>query len=89
MSQNYYAKSDASSAGAVLAAAREELNLSIAEVARHLKLSPAQVEALEEAPDRRAARREQHAQVCGNERRDAACELVHRRAARRASREGR
>ena len=47
MSQNYYAKSDASSAGAVLAAAREELNLSIAEVARHLKLSPAQVEALE------------------------------------------
>jgi cytoskeleton protein RodZ len=48
MSQNYYAKSDASSAGAVLAAAREELNLSVAEVARHLKLSPAQVEALEE-----------------------------------------
>ena len=47
MSQNYYAKSDASSAGAVLAAAREELNLSVAEVARHLKLSPAQVEALE------------------------------------------
>ena len=48
MSQNYYAKGDASSAGAVLAAAREELNLSVAEVARHLKLSPAQVEALEE-----------------------------------------
>jgi cytoskeleton protein RodZ len=48
MSEKYYAKSDASSAGAVLAAAREELNLSIGEVARHLKLSPAQVEALEE-----------------------------------------
>jgi cytoskeleton protein RodZ len=48
MSENYFAKSDASSAGAVLAAAREELNLSVAEVARHLKLSPAQVEALEE-----------------------------------------
>ena len=48
MSENYYAKSDASSAGAVLAAAREELNLSVIEVARHLKLSPAQVEALEE-----------------------------------------
>ena len=48
MSQNYYARPDASSAGAVLAAAREELNLSVAEVARHLKLSPAQVEALEE-----------------------------------------
>jgi cytoskeleton protein RodZ len=47
MSQDY-ARSDASSAGAVLAAAREELNLSVAEVARHLKLSPAQVEALEE-----------------------------------------
>jgi cytoskeleton protein RodZ len=47
MSQNYSGKTDASSAGAVLAAAREELNLSIAEVARHLKLSPAQVEALE------------------------------------------
>jgi cytoskeleton protein RodZ len=48
MSQNYYAKGDASSAGAVLAAAREDLNLTVAEVARHLKLSPAQVEALEE-----------------------------------------
>jgi cytoskeleton protein RodZ len=47
MSQNYSGKTDASSAGAVLAAAREELNLSVAEVARHLKLSPAQVEALE------------------------------------------
>jgi len=42
------ARSDASSAGAVLAAAREELNLTVADVARHLKLSPAQVEALEE-----------------------------------------
>jgi cytoskeleton protein RodZ len=34
-------------AGGELASAREELNLSVAEVARHLKLSPAQVEALE------------------------------------------
>jgi cytoskeleton protein RodZ len=48
MSQIYYARSDASSAGASLAAAREEMNLSVADVARHLKLSPAQVEALEE-----------------------------------------
>jgi cytoskeleton protein RodZ len=48
VSQSYYAKSDASSAGASLAAAREELNLSISDVARHLKLTPAQVEALEE-----------------------------------------
>ncbi|HYC46022.1 MAG TPA: RodZ domain-containing protein [Burkholderiales bacterium] len=45
---SYYARSDAASAGAVLAAAREELNLSVSDVARHLKLSPAQVEALEE-----------------------------------------
>ncbi len=48
MSQSYYGRSDASSAGASLAAAREEMNLSVADVARHLKLSPAQVEALEE-----------------------------------------
>jgi cytoskeleton protein RodZ len=48
MSQSYYARSDASSAGASLAAAREEMNLSVADVARHLKLTPAQVEALEE-----------------------------------------
>lgn len=48
MSQGYYARSDASSAGASLAAAREEMNLSISDVARHLKLTPAQVEALEE-----------------------------------------
>lgn len=48
MSQGYYARSDASSAGAALAAAREELNLSVSDVARHLKLTPAQVEALEE-----------------------------------------
>ena len=48
MSQGYYARSDASSAGASLAAAREEMNLSVADVARHLKLSAAQVEALEE-----------------------------------------
>jgi cytoskeleton protein RodZ len=44
----YYARNDASAAGAMLAAAREEMNLSVSEVARHLKLSPAQVEALEE-----------------------------------------
>jgi len=49
MMQSYdYAKGDANAAGAMLAAAREELNLSVPEVARHLKLSPAQVEALEE-----------------------------------------
>jgi cytoskeleton protein RodZ len=48
MSQSYPTRRDASSPGAVLAAVREEMNLSIAEVARHLKLSPAQVEALEE-----------------------------------------
>src|SRR5918996_427226 len=48
MSQARYAKSESLSAGALLAAAREELNLSVSEVARHLKLSPAQVEALEE-----------------------------------------
>jgi len=48
MSKSYYARSDASSAGASLAAAREEMNLSIGDVARHLKLTPAQVEALEE-----------------------------------------
>ena len=48
MSRGYYARSDASSAGAVLAAAREEMNLSVSDVARHLKLTPSQVEALEE-----------------------------------------
>lgn len=48
MSQSHFARSDASSAGAGLAAAREELNLTVSDVARHLKLSPAQVEALEE-----------------------------------------
>lgn len=48
MSQGYHARSDASSAGAVLAAAREEMNLSVSDVARHLKLTPSQVEALEE-----------------------------------------
>jgi cytoskeleton protein RodZ len=47
MSQSYYGRHD-SSPGAMLAAAREELNLSVSDVARHLKLSPAQVEALEE-----------------------------------------
>lgn len=48
MSQGYYARSDASSAGAVLAAAREEMNLSVSDVAQHLKLTPSQIEALEE-----------------------------------------
>src|SRR3954471_707320 len=47
MSQSYYGRHE-SSPGAMLAAAREELNLSVSDVARHLKLSPAQVEALEE-----------------------------------------
>jgi cytoskeleton protein RodZ len=47
MSQGYYARHD-SAPGAMLSAAREELNLSVSDVARHLKLSPAQVEALEE-----------------------------------------
>lgn len=47
MSQGYYARHE-SSAGAMLTAGREELNLSVSDVARHLKLSPAQVEALEE-----------------------------------------
>src|SRR3954447_175702 len=46
MSQSYYRHESAP--GAILAAAREELNLSVSDVARHLKLSPAQVEALEE-----------------------------------------
>ena len=48
MSQGRYARSDASAAGAALASVREELNLTIDDVARHLKLTPAQVEALEE-----------------------------------------
>jgi cytoskeleton protein RodZ len=48
MSESQYIRSDASSAGGVLAAARREANLSVGEVARHLKLSPAQVEALED-----------------------------------------
>ena len=47
MSETGIARSE-TSAGAVLAAAREELNLSVYDVARYLKLSPAQVEALEE-----------------------------------------
>jgi cytoskeleton protein RodZ len=47
MSQGYYARHE-HAPGALLAAAREELNLSVSDVARHLKLSPAQVEALEE-----------------------------------------
>lgn len=48
MSQAHYARNESLSAGAVLAAAREDLNLSVSDVARHLKLSPAQVEALED-----------------------------------------
>src|SRR5687767_9717513 len=48
MNMSFPARSDAASAGAMLAAAREELNLTVSDVARHLKLSPAQVEALEE-----------------------------------------
>ncbi|MDB5864294.1 MAG: hypothetical protein JWO70_2100 [Betaproteobacteria bacterium] len=47
MSQGYYARHE-SAPGAMLSAAREELNLTVSDVARHLKLSPAQVEALEE-----------------------------------------
>ena len=47
MSETGFARSE-TSAGAVLAAAREELNLSVYDVARYLKISPAQVEALEE-----------------------------------------
>jgi cytoskeleton protein RodZ len=47
MSQGFYARHE-SAPGAMLSAAREELNLSVSDVARHLKLSPAQVEALEE-----------------------------------------
>jgi cytoskeleton protein RodZ len=47
MSEKSYSGRPGASAGGELAAAREELNLSVAEVARHLKLSPAQVEALE------------------------------------------
>ena len=46
MSQGYHPRHD-DSPGGVLAAARDELNLSVSDVARHLKLSPAQVEALE------------------------------------------
>lgn len=48
MSQAYYARNQSVSAGSVLARAREELELSVADVARNLKISPAQVEALEE-----------------------------------------
>ena len=47
MSETGFARSE-TSAGAVLAAAREELNLSVYDVARYLKITPAQVEALEE-----------------------------------------
>jgi cytoskeleton protein RodZ len=47
MSQGHHAKHD-SAPGSVLAAARHALNLSVNDVARHLKLSPAQVEALEQ-----------------------------------------
>jgi cytoskeleton protein RodZ len=47
MSEKSRGTQQGGSAGGELASAREELNLSVAEVARHLKLSPAQVEALE------------------------------------------
>src|SRR6476661_2658664 len=47
MSQGHHAKASGAP-GNVLAAAREEMNLSVTDVARHLKLSPAQVEALED-----------------------------------------
>jgi cytoskeleton protein RodZ len=47
MSQGYHARHD-SSPGSVLAAGRHALNLSVSDVARHLKISPAQVEALEQ-----------------------------------------
>jgi cytoskeleton protein RodZ len=47
MSERYYARSATGSAGAMLASHREAQNLSVEDVSRHLKLSPAQVEALE------------------------------------------
>jgi cytoskeleton protein RodZ len=47
MSQGHHA-TPSGAAGSVLAAARQEMNLSVVDVARHLKLSPAQVEALED-----------------------------------------
>jgi len=47
MSQGSHARHD-SSPGSVLAAGRHALNLSVSDVARHLKISPAQVEALEQ-----------------------------------------
>jgi cytoskeleton protein RodZ len=46
MSEGAHSRSDATP-GSVLALARREHNLSVVDVARHLKLSPAQVEALE------------------------------------------
>jgi cytoskeleton protein RodZ len=46
MSQDASFPGDAS-VGRTLAAAREDMNLSVSDVARHLKISPAQVEALE------------------------------------------
>jgi cytoskeleton protein RodZ len=47
MNQRYHAGNHSISAGSLLAQAREELDLTVADVARHLKISPAQVEALE------------------------------------------
>jgi cytoskeleton protein RodZ len=47
MSEKSRAPQQAGSTGGELASARQGLDLSVAEVARHLKLSPAQVEALE------------------------------------------
>lgn len=47
MNQRYHAGNHSAAAGSLLAQTREELELTISDVARHLKISPAQVEALE------------------------------------------
>ena len=47
MNERYHPRSEMASAGAALSRAREAQNLSVVEVARHLKLTPAQVESLE------------------------------------------
>lgn len=47
MNQRYHAGNQSISAGSLLAQTREELELTVSDVARHLKISPAQVEALE------------------------------------------
>ena len=48
MNERYFPRSEASMAGSALAQARQAQKLTVPEVARHLKLTPAQVEALEE-----------------------------------------